>query len=146
MTILSHTPFNDPQQQEDTSASKASVGTISEKKFPKSARILKSAHFKLMHRNSIRQFGELISINVRQGKPVLPKLGITVSKKFGKSHDRNRFKRVVREAFRELLNTLPPDLEMNVSPRKNGAVLSKQAVLHELQSLLAKIIPSSTVR
>jgi ribonuclease P protein component len=129
---------NDLKPQEGVHPVAAS--DIPTKKFPKSARILDSSHFKLMHRNSIRQFGELLSINVRQGRPDLPKLGITVSKKFGKSHDRNRFKRVVREAFRELLSTLPTDLEMNVSPRKNGAILSKQAVLLEIQALLAKIL------
>ena len=129
---------NDPKPQKDIRSVAAS--DVPTKKFPKSARILNSSHFKLMHRNSIRQLGESLSINVRQGKPDLPKLGITVSKKFGKSHDRNRFKRVVREAFRELLSILPTDLEMNVSPRKNNAVLSKQAVLLELQALLAKIL------
>jgi len=140
MVIPSRASSNDSEPQEGMNPLAASGKNHPKKKFPKSARILNSSHFKLMHRNSIRQFGELISINVRQGKPVSPKLGITVSKKFGKSHDRNRFKRVVREAFREILNTLPSDLEMNVSPRKNGATLSKQAVLLELQLLLAKII------
>lgn len=110
------------------------------KKFPKSARILTGSHFRLIHRNSTRHLGELIAIHVRQGRPSLPKLGITVSKKFGKSHDRNRFKRVVREAFRELINTLPSDLEINVAPRKSGCVLSKQAILLELQQLLSKLI------
>lgn len=140
MVIPRQACFNDPEPHEGMPPLAASGNNCLKKKFPKAARILNSSHFKLMHRNSIRQIGELISINVRQGKPVSPRLGITVSKKFGKSHDRNRFKRVVREAFREILSTLPSDLEMNVSPRKNGAALSKQAVLLELQLLLAKII------
>ncbi len=109
-------------------------------KFPKSARILTGPHYKALHKNSLRQIGDSISIHIRQGRPLMPKLGITVSKKFGKAHDRNRFKRVVREAFRELLTSLPSDLEINVSPRKSGELLSKQAVLVELQTLLAKII------
>src|SRR5690242_5588086 len=111
MAIASRDLLPHPKLQET-----ASENIFRSKKFPKSARILTGSHFKLIHRNSTRYLGELIAIHIRQGRPSLPKLGITVSKKFGKSHDRNRFKRVVREAFRELLSTLPPDLEINVAP------------------------------
>jgi len=88
----------------------------------------------------MRFFGDQISVDVRQGRSLSAKLGITVSRKFGKAHDRNRFKRVVREAFREIYHSLPQDLELNVLPRKGNAHFSKQAVLVELQKLLAKII------
>jgi ribonuclease P protein component len=111
-------------------------------KFPKSARILTSSQYKFFHRNSNRLIGELVSIDFRQGRAPSPKLGLTVSKKFGKAHDRNRFKRVVREAFRELYSKLPENLEINVSPRKSGSPLSKQAILVELQALLTKIVRS----
>jgi ribonuclease P protein component len=107
-------------------------------KFPKSARLLTSAHYKYLYRNSTRLFGEQISIDVRQGK--VPRLGITVSRKFGKAHERNRFKRVVREAFREILLTLPKNLEMNIAPRKNEICLSKQAILVDLKNVLSKLI------
>src|ERR1700722_11203858 len=88
-------------------------------KFPKSARLLTSSHYKHLYKNSMRLFGEQISVDVRQGKMSCAKLGITVSRKFGKAHERNRFKRVVREAFREIILMLPQNLEMNISPRKN---------------------------
>jgi len=109
-------------------------------KFPKSARLLLRAQYKYFHRNSIRLFGEQISIDIRQGKSISAKLGITVSRKFGKAHHRNRFKRVVREAFREIYLSLPQNLEMNVIPRKNGVSTSKQAVIDDLQSLLSKFM------
>ncbi len=88
----------------------------------------------------MRHFGASLQIDYRQGRSSLPKLGLTVSKKFGKAHDRNRFKRVVREAFRQLYKSLPPDLEINISPRKSGTLLTRQAVLFELQTLLSKIV------
>jgi ribonuclease P protein component len=92
-----------------------------------------------MQRSSARHFGELIAIDFRQGRSPPPKLGITVSKKFGKAHDRNRFKRVVREAFRELYPFLPKDLEIHISPRKNGVLPTKQSVLTEIQLLLTQL-------
>lgn len=117
----------------------SALGVRKAKKFPKSARLLTSVQFKRMHRNSLRHSGEHLLIQFRQGQSPESKLGITVSRKFGKAHDRNRFKRVVREAFRELYSLLPQELEIHVSPQKKGTVLTKQAVLFELQSLLSKI-------
>lgn len=108
------------------------------RKFPKSARLLTSTEYKFLQRHSTRLFGQQIAVNFRQGKSSSPKLGITVSKRFGKAHDRNRFKRVVREAFRELYAFLPQGLELNVSPRSQ-VHLSKEAILLDLKSLLAKI-------
>ncbi len=109
-------------------------------KFPKSARLLTSSHYKILHRNSRRLLGERIAIDLRQGRPSSAKLGLTVSKKFGKAHERNRFKRVVREAFRELLAVLPNDLEINISPRQKGNFPSKQGALLELRTLLGKFL------
>ena len=113
------------------------------KKFPKSARLLCNAQYKHLNKRGLRLFGEQIAINVRQGNSFQPRLGITVSRKYGKAHDRNRFKRIVREAFRELRPHLPQDLEMNVSPRANGLELSTQAILVEIQRLISQLTLSS---
>ena len=109
-------------------------------KFSKSARLLSRAHYKYLQKNSIRLLGEQISVNIGQGKPPSAKLGITVSRKFGKAHERNRFKRVVREAFREIYRLLPEDLQLNVMPRRSDIHLSKQAILVDLQNILSKFI------
>jgi len=45
-----------------------------------------------------------------------PKLGITVTKKFGRAHERNRFKRMVREAFRTQQHKLAANCIVHVFP------------------------------
>ena len=136
--------LEEPRFQDESSSMLPAVAEILSKpkagKFPKSARLLTRSQYQFLHRHSSRLFGLHISIDYRQGRSISPKLGITVSRKFGKAHDRNRFKRVVREAFRELYPSLPEDLELNISPRNNKAQLSKHTILIELKSLLGKIL------
>ncbi|MDR2539785.1 MAG: ribonuclease P protein component [Chlamydiales bacterium] len=110
--------------------------------FPKSARILKSSHFKRLIKNNRRIFGEILAVDFQHSKGLGAKLGVTVSKKFGKAHDRNRFKRVVREVFREMRSHLPIGLEMNISPYSRLGVISKQIVFVDLKRIVEKIVQS----
>ncbi len=106
--------------------------------FPKAARILKRPHFQKIFRQGRRLTGLWIAIDYRLGYSNRPRLGITVSKKHGKAHDRNRFKRIVREAFRELHAELPPTLEMNITPRRSSPDICKAIILKEIQQLLER--------
>lgn len=112
-------------------------------RFPKSARILKNSHFRRVTKSNRRIFGEIISVDFQHSKTFTSKLGITVSKKYGKAHDRNRFKRVVREAFREIRSSLPIGLEINVSPCSGLSVISKQIILIDLKRIVEKIVQSN---
>jgi ribonuclease P protein component len=113
--------------------------------FPKGARILTSKHFLAVLKARTKLFGALITIDYRLGRAKRPRLGITVSKKYGKAHDRNRFKRVVREAFRVIAPTLRSDLELNIAPRHSLLRPVKSAILEDLIQLIAKIDPESHV-
>lgn len=78
------------------------------KTFPKNARVLKRRHFLYIMRSGIFHRGKQTVFYVtspKYGKSC--RLGITVSKKFGKAHRRNHFKRIVREAFRTIRSDLP---------------------------------------
>lgn len=59
----------------------------------------------------------MIAASLRFKSKTGPKLGITVSKKHGKAHARNLFKRRVREAFRHTYSQLPPQAELSIFPR-----------------------------
>ena len=106
--------------------------------FPKELRILSRFHFQKMNREGKRLAGKVISLQYREGFSH-SRLGITVSKKYGKAHDRNRFKRVVREAFRECYDSIPKGLSINIFPKLPKILIDKQHILDDLKNLLLQI-------
>lgn len=76
--------------------------------FPRSLRLLKKPSYDYVFQaaNSIR--ANFSTVLYRKSSLDYPRLGLIVSKKTGKhAHDRNRFKRIVRESFRLAQHQLP---------------------------------------
>jgi ribonuclease P protein component len=68
---------------------------------PKTSRIAKSAEFRLVYSEGKRFDGRFMTLFLRPNNLEIQRLGVTASKKgIGKAHDRNRAKRLLREAFR----------------------------------------------
>ena len=68
---------------------------------PKESRIAKSAEFRLVYSEGKRFDGRFMTLFLRPTTFDFQRLGVTASKKgIGKAHDRNRAKRLLREAFR----------------------------------------------
>ena len=65
------------------------------------------------------------------------RLGLTVSRKVGNAVVRNRWKRRIREAFRQVHSSLPP-LDLVVRPRK-GAELDYHAIRRSLPNLARRL-------
>lgn len=87
---------------------------------PKAARLLRRREFLRVQQQGRRVYsGEVLVIALDSGGS-RPRIGITVSSKVANAVERNRVKRWVREAFREIQAGLPP-VDLVVIARK-GAV------------------------
>lgn len=88
-------------------------------RFPKSARLKTRPEFRKVQREGRRIQGALLVFLITSENFTCPRLGITVSKKFGPAVARNLFKRRVRETFRLKSPQLPRGLVIHVAPRPN---------------------------
>jgi ribonuclease P protein component len=107
--------------------------------YPKWVRLRSRRQFQRLSHQATRHVGHWVIIDARSNRNQVTRLGITVTKKYGKAHDRNRFKRIVREAFRLCRLQLQPGFDLNVKP-KNGASEAKPA---DIQSELLRFITAN---
>lgn len=103
--------------------------------FPKKARIRRSFEFQKLMNEGSQTIGRFTIITKRANE-ASARLGITVSRRYGKAHDRNRFKRLVREAFR-LNHSLLEAQDINIIPRKDAKAAKRQDIENELLSALS---------
>ena len=109
--------------------------------FGKRRRLLKASDFnrvfKQGRRQSLPEFTLAFRVrSLRDGQHVPPRLGLSVSRKVGKSVQRNKFKRRVREIFRLNHQTMVPGVELVVIPRKEAAGLAYFDLEKKIMSLL----------
>jgi len=106
--------------------------------YPKALRLRCRRDFKRMLRPHKKFLGDLIAVDVRSNNTQATRLGITVTKKFGDAHSRNRFKRIVREAFRLSLFQLISGLDINIRPRMKAKTAKMCDIQNELIRFLKK--------
>lgn len=99
-------------------------------------RLCSRYQFQRMSHGASKFVGQWIIVKVRYNKNHCPKLGITVTRKYGKSHDRNRFKRLVREAFRLNHDQFMRGIDILVFPRSS----SLSAKMNNIQSELLEAL------
>ena len=107
-------------------------------RFPKLLKLRKRSEFQRVQKQGQRLVGQYICIDWKRSSLSLTRLGITASKRFGAAHERNRFKRLVREAFRTLHSEFPPSIDLNVSPRQFAKNANLLEVRKEFQALVRK--------
>lgn len=113
---------------------------MSDNAFPKSMRLLKKQQFAKVKTLGKNRYGKFIIINAYRD-PLHThslKLGITATRKFGKAHIRNLFKRRVREAFRLIDHNSYLPMHFDVRPTLLGKNAKFSDIRQDLEKLLIK--------
>jgi ribonuclease P protein component len=105
---------------------------------PHPERLKKSWEFQRAYKKGKKYWNTYFVIYVHRTQLSQPRLGITVSKKVGKSVQRNRVKRLIREAFRMLKLQLLPQYDIVVVGRKSACCLSGQQAKESLHQLFCR--------
>jgi ribonuclease P protein component len=111
--------------------------------FPKQARLLSPGQFKPVFDDSrFRASNREILILARPNDTSQPRLGLVVGKKNCKlANQRNRFKRLVRESFRQQQEQLA-GLDIIVLARRGIAELDNRTITQQLTKLWNRIVSS----
>ena len=107
-------------------------------RFPLQCRIRRVGDFQRAYRRrSSAADGQIVVFGYPNGS-AYPRLGISASRRLGGAVVRNRWKRLLREAFRLTLAQLPEGIDLIVIPRPN-ADPSLASLLESLPSLAARV-------
>lgn len=116
------------------------MGDHADQTFPKSQRIRKRGGFRRVYDAGRKVHGRLFTAFVLDGEPGPPRIGLTVTRKVGPSYERNRCRRLLREAFRRHrteANDAGGDIVLNARREMVGA--SYAEVEAEMVRLLTRI-------
>ena len=102
--------FDETARREETA--KTGLG------FPKSVHLRKCGDFDRVFANKCSQADRVLVIYGMSNGLSVSRLGLVVSKKVGKAHQRNRWKRLIREVFRLEQHTMAQPLDLVVIPRQ----------------------------
>lgn len=110
----------------------------SNRRFGKQDRVITQADFDKVHRSQWFAADRTLVVKGVQNQQNVTRLGLSVSRKVGNAVVRNRWKRMIREAFRNQRSVLPESWDFVVRPRK-GAQLDYREIADSLCRLSQKI-------
>jgi ribonuclease P protein component len=75
---------------------------------------------------------------IKKNKPDYTRLGVSISKKVGKSVVRNRIKRRIKEAFRTNLKSIKKGYDVVISVKPEAAAADYREIEREIRNLLKR--------
>jgi ribonuclease P protein component len=109
---------------------------------PKRGRLSRSAEFERVYRQG-RSHGNrhlVLYTFPREGSDDGPRLGLSVSRKVGGAVDRNKVKRLLREAFDDVRDQLPADHDVVVVARPEARELAEREGLQGIRDALSELV------
>ncbi|HWI21616.1 MAG TPA: ribonuclease P protein component [Baekduia sp.] len=109
---------------------------------PRRGRLSRSAEFERVYRQGRshgNRFLVLYAFPRADGREV-PRLGLSVSRKVGGAVERNRIKRLLREAFDLEAGKLPPESDVVIVARPDAGELAEREGLAGMRTALAELV------
>jgi ribonuclease P protein component len=106
--------------------------------FPPIYRLKSPNEFDLVFRTGVFASDETLVIHAIPTTKGYARLGLSVSRRTGNAPCRNRWKRLIREAFRKHRHTLP-SVDLVIRPRKD-AMADYEKIEKSLHSLMKRIV------
>ena len=107
--------------------------------FPRRSRVLSPKEFRLIYDEGLRTQTRWFVLFSRSNGLGYHRIGITVSRKVGRSVVRNRIKRIFREIFRRFSADIPGHFDLVVNAKQDCATARYAALRDDFLSAARKI-------
>lgn len=110
--------------------------------FTKANRILKRNEFIQLSKFGRKLQNECFIVYYAPGRFDRSRLGVTVTRKYGRAVKRNRMKRLIREYFRLNRHLILGEWDINIIAKREAADLSSEKIFGSLQNIFERISSS----